>query len=81
MGELIGTIQTEAERKGYFVMLIGGEKIEDVVDMASRWNVEGLIILGYDEERYRQLSKKTEQKDDIDRCISGRGIHLPECRS
>ena len=43
--------RTEAERKGYFVMLIGGEKIEDVVDMASRWNVEGLIILGYDEER------------------------------
>ena len=52
VGELIGTIQTEAERKGYFVMLIGGEKIEDVVDMASRWNVEGLIILGYPEGEY-----------------------------
>ena len=62
VGELIGTIQTEAERKGYFVMLIGGEKIEDVVDMASRWNVEGLIILGYDEERYRQLSRKLSKK-------------------
>lgn len=62
VGELIGTIQTEAERKGYFVMLIGGEKIEDVVDMASRWNVEGLIILGYDEERYRQLSRKLNKK-------------------
>ncbi len=43
-------------------MLIGGEKIEDVVDMASRWNVEGLIILGYDEERYRQLSRKLNKR-------------------
>lgn len=52
VGELVGTIQTEAERNGYFVMLIGGEKIDNVVDMASRWNVEGLIILGYDEKFY-----------------------------
>ena len=44
------------------VLLYKGEKIEDVVDMASRWNVEGLIILGYDEERYRQLSRKLNKK-------------------
>ena len=56
VGELIGTLQMEAEEKGYYVMLIGGEDIQNVVDIASRWNVEGLIILGYDEERYRQLS-------------------------
>ena len=58
----MGTIQTEAERNGYFVMLIGGEKIDNVVDMASRWNVEGLIILGYDEKRYHQLSRKLNKK-------------------
>ena len=62
VGELVGTIQTEAERNGYFVMLIGGEKIDNVVDMASRWNVEGLIILGYDEKRYHQLSRKLNKK-------------------
>lgn len=62
VGELIGTIQMEAEAKGYYVMLIGGEKIQNVVDMASRWNVEGLLILGYNEEKYKALSKKLNKK-------------------
>ena len=44
VGELIGTIQMETEENGYYVMLIGGESIQNVVDIASKWNVEGLII-------------------------------------
>ena len=62
VGELVGTIQMEAERKGYYVMLIGGENIQNVVDIASRWNVEGLIILGYNDEKYRKLSRKLNKK-------------------
>lgn len=62
VGELVGTIQTEAEMKGYYIMLIGGENIQNVVDIASRWNVEGLIILGYNDERYRKLSRKLNKK-------------------
>ena len=50
-------------------MLIGGERIDNVVDMASRWNVEGLIIIGYNEEQYHQLSRKLN-KNGIDRCLS-----------
>ena len=34
VGELVGTIQTEAERNGYFVMLIGGEKI-DIIEYSD----------------------------------------------
>ena len=62
VGELVGTIQMEAEMKGYYIMLIGGENIQNVVDIASRWNVEGLIILGYNDERYRKLSRKLNKK-------------------
>lgn len=62
VGEITGTLQIEAEERGYYIMLIGGEKIENVVDMASRWNVEGLIILGYNEEQYHQLSRKLNKK-------------------
>ena len=62
MGELIGNIRMETEEKGYYVMLIGGEDIQNVVDIASKWNVEGLIILGYNEERYRSLSRKLNKK-------------------
>ncbi len=35
----------ETEENGYYVMLIGGESIQNVVDIASKWNVEGLLIL------------------------------------
>ena len=62
VGEITGTLQVEAENRGYYIMLIGGEKIDNVVDMASRWNVEGLIIIGYNEERYHQLSRKLNKK-------------------
>mgnify|MGYP006947080762 FL=1 len=37
MGELIGNIRMETEEKGYYVMLIGGEDIQNVVDIASKW--------------------------------------------
>ena len=58
----VGELQMEAEMKGYYVMLIGGENIQNVVDIASRWNVEGLIILGYNDEKYRKLSRKLNKK-------------------
>ena len=32
------------------------------MDIASRWNVEGLIILGYNDEKYRKLSRKLNKK-------------------
>ena len=62
VGEITGTLQVEAENRGYYIMLIGGERIDNVVDMASRWNVEGLIIIGYNEEQYHQLSRKMNKK-------------------
>lgn len=62
VGEFLGVVQEEAEKAGYFVMLIGGEDYENVVNIASRWDVEGLIILGYTEERYCQLYRKLNKK-------------------
>ena len=32
------------------------------MDIASKWNVEGLIILGYDKDQYRRLSRKLNKK-------------------
>ena len=78
VGELIGTIQMEMEENGYYVMLIGGESIQNVVDIASKWNVEGLIILGYNEEQYHNLSHRLK-KNDFDRCLSEGCLYIPEC--
>jgi len=62
VAEFLGAIQAEAQNKNYFVILIGGEDYENVVEIASRWNVGGLIILGYTEERYHKLYKKLNKK-------------------
>ena len=62
IGELMAAIWQEAEEQGYYVMLIGGSTEKKVVEIASKWNVEGLILIGYSEERYRSLCKKLNQK-------------------
>lgn len=62
VSELLSVIEREASRRGYHVILIAGEDYENVVDIASRWNVEGLIIMGYPEERYRRLCRKLNKK-------------------
>lgn len=62
VGEFLGAIKSEAEKYGYFIMLIGGEDYQKVVESASQWNVEGLIILGYSEQMYKKLCKKLNRK-------------------
>ncbi len=47
VGELIGNIRMETEEKDIMLCLSVVEDIQNVVDIASKWNVEGLIILGY----------------------------------
>ena len=58
VSELLSVIEREASRRGRHVILIAGEDYENVVDIASRWNVEGLILMGYPEDRYRKLYRK-----------------------
>lgn len=62
LGELLAAVQMEAEKLGYYVMLIGGGTEKKVIDMASRWNVDGLIFIYYTEARYRQLRRKLNKK-------------------
>lgn len=62
IGNLLAAIRNEAEKQGYYVMIIGGEKEEKLVDIASRWNVDGLILMGYSEIRYASLRKKLNKK-------------------
>ena len=62
IGGLLAAVQNEAEKLGYYVMVIGGAKEENVVNIASRWNVDGLIFIGYSEERYRHLRKLLNKK-------------------
>lgn len=54
----IAKIHESAQQAGYYVMLIDGIEIDNVVNVASRWNVDGLILLGYNDIKYNLLKKK-----------------------
>lgn len=58
VSEMTGLLHEIVEKHGYYLMLIGGENQENVINIASRWNVDGLILFAYSEENYRKLVKK-----------------------
>ncbi len=59
---LLASVQHEAENAGYYIMIIGGDEEKHIVEIASRWNVDGLIFIGYSEARYRRLRRKLNKK-------------------
>ncbi|WP_167959159.1 LacI family DNA-binding transcriptional regulator [Anaerosporobacter faecicola] len=58
VSEFIGAVEKEAERLGYYIMLIVGNNIKKIVDIASPWSVDGLIILGLRAEEFKALHKE-----------------------
>lgn len=62
VGTLLGVIEAEVRKRGYYLMLISGETSKEVVSIASSWNMDGLILLGYSEEEYKKLKKKLNKK-------------------
>lgn len=58
IGEFLARVEQEAEKNGYYVMLINGDDVRKITDIASRWNIDGLIILGFTEKKYNALHKK-----------------------
>ncbi len=59
---LLASIQDQAEKAGYYIMIIGGSEEKHILEIASRWNVDGLIFIGYSEARYRQLRRRLNKK-------------------
>lgn len=62
VGAILGTIEAEVRKRGYYLMLISGETHDEIVSIASSWNMDGLILLGYSEEEYIKLRKKLNKK-------------------
>ncbi len=57
INEMLGGMNDEIKNAGYYLMLIGGQDLQRVVDIASRWSIDGLVVLGLDEEGHIQLQK------------------------
>lgn len=56
--EFLGLIQQQTKAMGYYTMFLDGQVLSDVADMSSRWNVDGLLLLGFTQKQYQALKKQ-----------------------
>lgn len=54
---MIGAIQEEVQRQGYYMMLYASHSSEEICSMAMQWNVAGIITVGV----YIDVCKKLSQ--------------------
>ncbi|MDD3277807.1 MAG: LacI family DNA-binding transcriptional regulator [Lachnospiraceae bacterium] len=57
---IIGAMEQEISRRGYFMMLYANPNIEECLHMALAWNIEGLILLGVEREDYYIFHSRLE---------------------
>ena len=60
VAELLSGVEETAHRNRYYVMLINGhdQNTDRMAEIASRWNVDGLVVLGLDEKKYKELRRQ-----------------------
>ena len=55
--ELIGVIENEVRKLGYFLMLYASDKADEIQKMAITWNVDGIISLGLNASECRKMKE------------------------
>lgn len=58
ISELVGTMEAEIRKKGYFMMLYISASIEEIIQYVSSWNVDGLIITGMLHDDYIKVKRR-----------------------
>ena len=51
----INHLSDEIETSGYFMMLKKAKRITEIVNFASMWNLDGIVIIGFCEDEYQDL--------------------------
>lgn len=51
----INHLSDEIESCGYFMMLKKAKRITEIVNFASMWNLDGIVIIGFCEDEYQDL--------------------------
>lgn len=59
--ELIGTIEYEVRKAGYFLMLYVTDKASDILTLVSTWNVDGIIIVGLGAKECKQVNDTSDK--------------------
>lgn len=57
VNSVLAGMHEEVRNTDYFLMLIGGQDLQRVINIASLWNIEGLITVGIFEENLIHLRK------------------------
>lgn len=60
VSSVIAAVETEVQRKGYFLMLYSNPDMEECRKMALAWNVEGVIVLGCKRQGYYTLREQLD---------------------
>ena len=55
--ELIGVIENEVRKLGYYLMLYASDKADEIQKMAITWNVDGIISLGLNASECRKMKE------------------------
>lgn len=55
--ELIGTIEAEIRKAGFFLMLYASDNAQEVLNVAHTWNVDGLIAFGMGAKECQEIKE------------------------
>lgn len=58
--EILGAIEKEIQQQGYYMMLYATENTEEIEELISKWNVDGIITIGIETNVCRKLGKITQ---------------------
>ena len=60
-GELIGAVEAEIRRQGYFMMLYISNDITDIIKYVSSWNADGLLLIGMIHDDFLRVRSKMKR--------------------
>lgn len=60
-GEFTGAIESSIRERGYFTMLYISDNIPEIINAVASWNMEGLILFGFQKEDGILIKKKVKK--------------------
>lgn len=60
-GELVGAVEQEIRRQGYFMMLYISNDILDIMKYISSWNADGLLLIGMVHDDFLRVRSKMKK--------------------
>jgi LacI family transcriptional regulator len=56
-GEMIGALESEIRKNGYFMMFYSSANADESLRIAAGWNIEGLVIMGGDADESERIMR------------------------